>query len=38
MEKVGPFDCCCSHQSATSQYHLSTCVRAHSGQFWKHFV
>jgi len=30
MEKAGPFDCSCSHQSVAS---LSLCVRAHGGHF-----
>jgi len=32
MEKAGPFDCCCSHQSV-SGVALSVCVRAHGGHF-----
>jgi len=41
MQKAGPFDCCCSHQSVTSPSlcscqgsrcrRLSACVRAHGG-------
>jgi len=39
MEKAGPCDCCCSHQSVASPC-SAACVRVHGGHFehiW-HFV